>query len=227
MYHQRWKCALVSIFYLSLQNHFGTREEIKTFDLSPAMQMNLFPPPHIFTHSNIWDSVEEMWFHSTLTSLPFLHSADRQDPIGLKHTPQVHHLSSPSNTESQLRLGLILHRTSLSHPKLGISKGEYTSSQESGQTAGSMPAGSVFSRQCWEKDPQRAKSPVASSLMIGTQVYWGWLQGLGSGTLPSQQMGMWVDSQQIMHEQQMCLSRVVFPGRNIKIGSSFSFLFFF
>lgn len=33
-------------------------------------------------------------------------------------------------------------------------------------------------------------------------------------------MGTWVDSQQIMCEQQMCLLRAVFPGRSIKRGSS-------
>lgn len=70
------------------------------------------------------------------------------------------------------------------------------------------------------KGPQRVKSPAAGSLVVDTWVYWSWLWGLGSGTLPSQQMSTWVDSQQIMYERQMCLSRAVFPGRSIKTGSS-------
>lgn len=32
-------------------------------------------------------------------------------------------------------------------------------------------------------------------------------------------MDTWVDSQQIMSEQQLCLSRAVFPSRSIKTGS--------
>lgn len=120
--------------------------------------------------------------------------------------------------QSRLRLDLVLQGTTPLPPELASPKGLHL--QLGSRWESQKHAVPGFSRRGGEKGPQGAKSPTPDSLVIGTQVSWSWLWGLGSGTLPPRQMGTWVDSQQIMYEQRVCLSRAVFPDRSIETGSS-------
>lgn len=114
-------------FYLSVQTHFGTRQRIKTFDLSPTIWIHLCVSPantHTYIHTHTYES---QWKgcgsnYSVVVSPP-ARNASRQDPTQLMPTSQFHHLSSSPNTESQLRQDLVLQRTSLSHPNLASPKG--------------------------------------------------------------------------------------------------------
>ena len=123
--------------------------------------------------------------------------------------------------QSQLTWSLVLQRTNMSHPELGFPKGAIPSARyrwESRKHA--WGALSILKGRWGVGSPEGDLSPAARSCVVGTYVSGSCLWVLGSGTLPFQQMDVRGDSQQIMCEQQMCLSRAVSPGRSIEAGSS-------
>lgn len=105
-------------------------------------------------------------------ALIILPSCPLSSLVRLGGMPSIHaYLSLTTSllpqTQSHLRLGLTLQRTSLSHPEVDLRRGR-ASSRGPGEKIESMPEVSAFSRGGEEKEPQRAKSLAAGSPVIGT-----------------------------------------------------------